>query len=65
MSKADAIRGVMAESIDNPSLGSREIKKRFGIEVTPQHLSAAKAQMKTRQSAAKPRAGRAGSPGRW
>ena len=53
ISKAEAIRRVMADGIDNPSLGSQEIEKRFGIEVTPQHFSATKAQMKSRDASKK------------
>jgi hypothetical protein len=60
ISKAEAIRRVMADGIDNPSLGSQEIKKRFGIEVTPQHFSATKAQMKSRAGSKTPK----GKPGR-
>lgn len=60
VSKAEAIRRVMADGIDNPSLGSQEIKKRFGIDVTPQHFSATKAQMKSREGSKKPK----GRPGR-
>lgn len=58
MSKAEAIRRVMADGIDNPSLGSQEIKKRFGIDVTPQHFSASKAQMKSREPSKKGKPGR-------
>jgi hypothetical protein len=60
ISKAEAVRRVIADGIDNPSVGSQEIKKRFDIDVTPQHFSAAKAQMKSREGAKKPK----GKPGR-
>lgn len=60
ISKAEAIRRVIADGIDNPSLGSQEIKKRFGIDVTPQHFSATKAQAKSRAGSKTPK----GKPGR-
>ena len=60
ISKAEAIRRMLSEGIDNPSAGSHEINKRFGIEVTPQHFSATKAQMKSKGDSAKPK----GRPGR-
>src|SRR5690348_16969767 len=60
ISKAEAIRRVIADCIDNPSLGSQEIKKRFGIDVTPQHFSAARSQMKSREASKQPK----GKPGR-
>lgn len=60
ISKAEAIRRVIADGIDNPSLGSQEIKKRFDLDVTPQHFSATKANFKRAQAAAKPK----GKPGR-
>lgn len=50
ISKAEAIRRMLAEGIDNPTVGSHEIKKRFGIELTPQHFSATKAQMKGKEA---------------
>ncbi|QEH36476.1 hypothetical protein OJF2_50400 [Aquisphaera giovannonii] len=62
MSKAEAIRRVMADGIDNPSVGSQEIRKRFGIDVTPQHFSAARSQMKSRD--AKKSGAPKGKPGR-
>jgi hypothetical protein len=58
ISKADAIRRMLADGIDNPSMGSAEIKKRFGIEVTPQHFSATKAQFKSREGSKKGKPGR-------
>jgi hypothetical protein len=58
ISKAEAIRRVIADGIDNPSVGSQEIKKRFGIDVTPQHFSATKAQMKSKQGGPKGKPGR-------
>ena len=63
ISKAEAIRRVMADGIDNPSVGSQEIKKRFGIDVTPQHFSAARSQMKSRD-AKKQETAPKGKPGR-
>jgi hypothetical protein len=51
VSKADAIRRMLTEGIENPSVASAEIKKRFGLEVTPQHFSASRAQMKSREGA--------------
>src|SRR5438067_1469146 len=60
ISKAEAIRRVIADGIDNPSLGSQEIRKRFDLDVTPQHFSATKAQMKSREASKAPK----GKPGR-
>lgn len=58
MSKAEAIRTMMAEGIDNPSAASAEIKKRFGLDVTPQHFSAARSQMKSKAGTKKGKPGR-------
>lgn len=60
VSKADAIWRMLAEGIENPTSASAEIKSRFGIEVTPQHFSAARSQMKSRAASGKPK----GKPGR-
>jgi hypothetical protein len=46
ISKAKAIRPMLAEGIENPSAASAEIKNRFDIDVTPRHFSATKSQMK-------------------
>ncbi|MFO0892706.1 MAG: hypothetical protein U0790_26630 [Isosphaeraceae bacterium] len=52
ISKAEAVRRMLADGIDNPSQGSQEIKARFGMDVTPQHFSATKAQIKNRKGGA-------------
>jgi hypothetical protein len=58
ISKAEAIRRMLAEGIENPSVASAEIRTRFGIDVTPQHFSATKSQMKSREAAKKGKPGR-------
>lgn len=49
---------MLAEGIDNPSVASSEIKSRFGIDVTPQHFSATKSQMKSKAGKQKGKPGR-------
>jgi hypothetical protein len=60
MSKAEAIRRMLAEGVENPTEASSLIKSRFGIDVTPQHFSATKSQIKSREGSKKPK----GKPGR-
>ena len=61
LSKAEAIRRVIADGIDNPSLGSQEIKKRFDLDVTPSALLGDKGKIQERK---KQRAKPKGKPGR-
>ena len=49
MSKSEAIRRALAAGIESPSKGASYVSREFGIEVTPQHFSATKAQQKKRQ----------------
>lgn len=50
ITKAAAVRRMLAEGIENPAIGSETIKDRFGIDVTPQQFSAARSQMKSREA---------------
>lgn len=58
--KTDAIRQAVAAGFDGPQVGSAYIKSEFGMDVTPQHFSAVKSQMKKREATDAPK----GKPGR-
>jgi hypothetical protein len=60
MSKAEAIRRALAAGFEGPQEGTAYIRKEFGIEVAPQHFSATKSQLKSREGSKKPK----GKPGR-
>jgi hypothetical protein len=48
VAKADAARAALAEGIESPTEAAEFIKKTFGIEVSPQHFSTIKFQLKKR-----------------
>jgi hypothetical protein len=48
VTKAEAARAAIAEGVESPTKAAKFIKKRFGIEVSPQHFSAIKFQLKKR-----------------
>ncbi|QDV34879.1 hypothetical protein [Tautonia plasticadhaerens] len=48
ISKAEAIRRSLAAGHDGPQEGTAYIRREFGIEITPQHWSATRSQMKSR-----------------
>lgn len=50
ISKAEAIRRAIAAGVEGPAAGAQYIRKEFGIELTPRHFSATKAQQKNRGS---------------
>jgi hypothetical protein len=49
MSKAEAIRRALAAGHEGPQEGTAYIHREFGIEVAPQHFSATKSQIKSRE----------------
>ncbi|QDV39245.1 thioesterase [Tautonia plasticadhaerens] len=49
LSKSEAIRRALSAGVESPSEGAQYVRDHFGIEVTPQHFSASKAQQKKRQ----------------
>ena len=61
VSKANAARAALAEGIEAPQKAVAFIKKRFGIEMNPQHFSAFKSQVRKKEAASKPAAERADS----
>jgi hypothetical protein len=60
VSKADATRAALKEGIEGPQEAVAFIRKRFGIEMAPQHFSAVKSQIKKREGSGAPK----GKPGR-
>lgn len=48
ISKVDAVRRALAEGADTPEDGTDYIRKTFGIEMTRQHFSSTKSQLKSR-----------------
>jgi hypothetical protein len=64
VSKADAARVALREGIEGPQEAVAFIRKRFGIEMAPQHFSAVKSQIKSARAAARRRANRGGSRNR-
>ena len=48
ISKAEAIRRSLAAGHDGPQEGTAYIRREFGIEITPQHWSATRSQIKSR-----------------
>jgi hypothetical protein len=60
MSKAEAIRRALAAGFEGPQEGTSYIRKEFGIEVAPQHFTATKSQIKSREGGKMPK----GRPGR-
>ena len=64
VSKADAARAALKEGIEGPQEAVAFIRKRFGIEMAPQHFSAVKSQIKSARAAARRRANRGGSRNR-
>ncbi|WP_152051846.1 thioesterase [Tautonia marina] len=58
MTKAEAIRRALAAGHEGPQEGTAYILKEFGIEVAPQHFSATKSQMKSRETSKKYKPGR-------
>ncbi|MBA3388952.1 MAG: hypothetical protein H0U02_06250 [Rubrobacter sp.] len=59
ISKTDAIRAALAEGMESPEDGTGFIKSRFGIEISKQHFSATKSQIKKKDGAAAPKRKRA------
>src|SRR4051794_28185878 len=60
LSKAEAVRRALAAGHEGPQEGTAYIRDEFGIEVAPQHFSATKSQIKSREGARKAK----GKPGR-
>lgn len=60
MTKTEAIRRALAAGFEGPQEGTAYIRKEFGIEIAPQHFSATKSQLKSREGKAKSK----GRPGR-
>lgn len=58
MTKAEAIRRALAAGHEGPQEGTAYIRKEFGIEVAPQHFSATKSQIKSREGSKKGKLGR-------
>jgi hypothetical protein len=48
VTKAEAARAALAEGVESPTEAAEFIKKRFGIELSPQHFSTIKFQLKKR-----------------
>jgi len=61
ISKTDAIRAALAEGMESPEDGTGFIKSRFGIEISKQHFSATKSQIKKKDGAEAPKGKRAPS----
>ncbi len=59
MSKVDAVRAALAEGPESPEAATDFIRKRFGIEIGPQHFSATKSQLKRREGGGAPEGKRA------
>ncbi|WP_165232735.1 thioesterase [Aquisphaera insulae] len=57
-SKTDAIRMAMAAGFDSPQAGSAYIKSEFGLDVSPQHFSSTKSQLKSKEGEARGKPGR-------
>jgi hypothetical protein len=49
VSKAEAIRRALAEGLESPEEGTDFIRKTFGSEVSRQHFSATKSQIKSKE----------------
>lgn len=60
MSKVDAIRAALAEGLESPEQATKLIRKRFGIEISRQHFSATKSQLKRREGGGSPERAGAG-----
>lgn len=58
MSKTEAIRRALAAGHEGPQEGTAYIRREFGIEIAPQHFSATKSQLKSREAAKKGKPGR-------
>jgi hypothetical protein len=48
VSKGEAARAALAEGVESPTEAAEFIKKKFGIEMSPQHFSSIKFQLKQR-----------------
>jgi hypothetical protein len=62
ISKKEAVKRALAEGVQGPAEGADFIRKRFGLEMTPQHFSTYKSSLKS--AAGKPPARRGRKPGR-
>ena len=51
VSKAEAIRRALAQGIESPEKATDFIKTQFGLEISRQHFSAAKSQIKSKAEA--------------
>ncbi len=49
VSKVDAVRAALAEGAESPGDGTGFIKSRFGLDMTRQHFSAVKSQLRKRE----------------
>lgn len=58
MTKTEAIRRALAAGHEGPQDGTAYIRREFGIEVAPQHFSATKSQLKSREGSKKGKPGR-------
>ncbi len=54
LSKSDAVRAALTEGVKSPGDAVAFIQKRFGIEMSRQHFSATKAQIKRREQEGAP-----------
>lgn len=58
MTKTEAIRRALAAGHEGPQEGTAYIRREFGIEIAPQHFSATKSQLKSREASKKVKPGR-------
>ena len=63
-SKVEAVRMALAAGFGGPQEGSSYIRNQFGLDVSPQHFSSTKSQLKSKEGAGNARPGTKAKPGR-
>ena len=62
ITKSAAASEAIAQGIESPQKASAFIKERFGIDISPQHFSAVKSQIKKKEASSAPKAKRGPKP---